>query len=50
MIDEKHTYEAPEVQVFVVKMDSGILQSSVDPESSLDANRNDYGDSIPVEW
>lgn len=50
MIDEKHTYEAPEVQVFVVKMDSGILQSSVDPEIIMDAIRNGYGNAESFEW
>ena len=44
MIDKKNTYEAPKVQVFVVKMDGGILQSS------LEATRKGYGEAIPGEW
>lgn len=44
MKDKTRFYEAPEVQVVVLKMEGGILQSS------LDANRDDYGDAIPVAW
>ena len=44
MDDRKHPYEAPEAQAIVVKMEGGILQNS------LDANREDYGEAIPLEW
>lgn len=44
MKDKTCFYEAPEVQVVVLKMEGGILQSS------LDANREDYGEAIPIVW
>ena len=44
MNDRKHPYEAPEALAIVVTMEGGILQSS------LDANREDYGKAIPLEW
>lgn len=44
MKDKTRFYEAPEVQVVVLKMEGGILQNS------LDANRKGYGEAIPVEW
>lgn len=44
MKDKTRFYEAPEVQVVVLKMEGGILQSS------LDANREGYGEAIPIVW
>lgn len=44
MKDKTRFYEAPEVQVVVLKMEGGILQSS------LDANREDYGEAIDIVW
>lgn len=49
MKDERYSYEAPEAQVFVLKMDGGILQDS-SLLGDFDANRDDYGDAIPVAW
>ena len=42
-IKPKDLYEAPATIVVEVKMESSLLQAS------LDANRNGYGDAIPVE-
>ena len=39
----KEFYDAPSIQVFEVKTEGVICQSV------LDANRNGYGDAIPVE-
>ena len=44
MNNRKYPYEAPETQAIVLKMEGGILQSS------LEATRQGYGEAIPGEW
>lgn len=45
MNDTKYTYETPETQVIEVKTEGTVLMGS-----STDANRESYGDRIPLEW
>ena len=40
----KELYDAPSTQVFEVKMESSLLQAS------LDANRNGYGNPTELTW